>query len=121
MSAEGLISALKTRGVCLLVDGDCLVAEPASKLTETDRSNIRRHKLELIALLARRPLVTAQAEARTLIRTCKEHGVGLRLEADGTLVVTSNGRAWRALINAIEANVDAVAELVLAGWDGSDA
>jgi hypothetical protein len=58
--------------------------------------------------------------ARSLIRTCKEHGVGLRLEPDGTLVVASNGRAWRSLVDALEENVDAVAELVSAGWDGSD-
>jgi hypothetical protein len=47
--------------------------------------------------------------------------VGLRLQPDGTLVVTSNGRAWRSLVDAIEANVDVVAELIWAGWDGSDA
>jgi hypothetical protein len=58
--------------------------------------------------------------ARSLIRTCKEHGVGLRLEPDGTLVVASNGRAWRSLVDSIEENVDAVAELVSVGWDGSD-
>jgi hypothetical protein len=58
--------------------------------------------------------------ARSLIRICKEHGVGLRLEPDGTLVVASNGRAWRSLVDAIEENVDAVAELVSVGWDGSD-
>jgi hypothetical protein len=59
--------------------------------------------------------------ARSLILTCKEHGVGLRLEPDGTLVVTSHGRAWRSLVDSIEQNVDAVAELVSVGWDGSDA
>jgi hypothetical protein len=58
--------------------------------------------------------------ARSLIRTCKENGVGLRLEPDGTLVVTSNGRAWHSLVDAIEVNVDAVAELVSTGCDGSD-
>lgn len=54
--------------------------------------------------------------ARSLLRTCREHGIGLRLEEDGTLVVASNGRAWRALVDAIEANVDEVAKLVADGW-----
>lgn len=54
--------------------------------------------------------------ARDLVRTCCEHGIGLRLEEDGTLVVLSNGKAWRALVDAIEANVDEVARLVADGW-----
>jgi hypothetical protein len=59
--------------------------------------------------------------ARWLIRTCREHGVGLRLEPDGTLVVESNGRAWRSLVRSIEAHVDAVAQLIEARWDSNDA
>ena len=59
--------------------------------------------------------------ARRLIRTCREYGVGLRLEPDGTLVVESNGRAWRSLVRAIEAHVDAVAQLIEARWDSNDA
>jgi hypothetical protein len=59
--------------------------------------------------------------ARSLIRTCREHGVGLRLEPDGTLVVESNGRAWRSLMRAIEAHVDAVAQLIESRWDSNDA
>lgn len=59
--------------------------------------------------------------AGTLIRTCLEHGVGLRVEADGTLVVASNGNAWRSLIDAIEAHVDEIAVLILSGWSPYDA
>ena len=58
--------------------------------------------------------------ARCLIRMCREHGIGLRLEPDGTLVLQSNGRAWRGLVAAIEAHVDDVAALVAQGWDGTD-
>jgi hypothetical protein len=79
---------------------------------------VRGHKPELLALLIRQPF---EVGAWTLRRLCKEHLVGLRVEQAGTLVVTSNGRAWRSLFDAIEANVDVVAELILAGWDGSDA
>jgi hypothetical protein len=59
--------------------------------------------------------------AQSLIRTCVEYGVGLRLEADGTLVVASNGRAWRSLVNAIEHHADAVARLLQEGWFPYDA
>lgn len=59
--------------------------------------------------------------AGALIRTCLEYGVGLRVEADGTLVVASNGKAWRSLIDAIEAHVDEVAALILNGWSPYDA
>ena len=58
--------------------------------------------------------------ARSLIRTCKEYGIGLRLEHDGTVVVESNGKAWRALVRDLEKNVEPVAELILLGWDGTD-
>jgi hypothetical protein len=58
--------------------------------------------------------------ARSLIRTCREYGVGLRLEPDGILVVESNGRAWRSLVRAIEAHVDAVAQLIEARWNSDD-
>lgn len=61
-----------------------------------------------------------RAAAKSLIRISREHGIGLRVEDDGTLIV-SNGRAWRSLINAIEGHVNEVAALIAAGWDGSDA
>jgi len=94
---------------------------PKSLLTHDVLDRIRRHKPELLALLEHKRASFAQVEAQRLICTCKENGVGLRLEPDGTLVVASNGRAWRSLVEAIEANVEAVADLILAGWDGSDA
>ena len=59
-------------------------------------------------------------EARGLIQTCKEYGIGLRLEPDGTLVVESNGKAWRALVRDIETNVEHVAELIALGFDGTE-
>ena len=59
--------------------------------------------------------------AGTLIRTCLEYGVGLRVEPDGTLVVASNGKAWRSLIDAIEAHVDEIAVLILNKWSPYDA
>ena len=94
---------------------------PKSRLTPDVLNRIRRHKPELLALLERKRPSFAQVEARRLIRTCKEYGVRLCFEPDGMLVVTSNGRAWRSLVDALEANVDAVAELIMASWDGSDA
>ena len=70
---------------------------------------------------AANPIIEAPAEAAELIRTCREYGVGLKLDPDGTLVIVSNGNAWRALVNAIEAHVDEVTALVAAGWNGLDA
>jgi hypothetical protein len=117
-----LLDDLRNRGIRLEArsNGNLYVA-PKSLVTRDVLDCIRRHKPELLALLEQKRASFAQAEARRLIRTCREYGVGLRHEPDGTLVVTSNGRAWRSLVDAIEANVDAVAELLLAGWDGSDA
>jgi sugar phosphate isomerase/epimerase len=120
--STSLLDELRNRGIRLEArsNGNLYVA-PKSRLTPNVVDRIRRHKPELLALLERKRPSFAQVEARRLIRTCKEYGVGLRLEPDGTLVVTSNGHAWRSLVDAIEANVGAVADLILAGWDGSDA
>jgi hypothetical protein len=121
MSAT-LLDELRDRGITLEArsNGNLYVV-PKSRLTPEVLDRIRRHKPELLALLERKKPSAAQVEARRLIRMCQEYGVGLRLEPDGTLVVSSNGRAWRSLVDAIEAEVEAVAELILAGWEGSDA
>jgi hypothetical protein len=117
-----IIDELQRSGVRIrAIEGGQLGLAPRSRVTPDIIALIRRHKLELLALLERKSPSFAQVEARRLIRTCREYGVGLRLEPDGPLVVTSNGRAWRSLVDAIETNVDAIAELLLAGWDGSDA
>jgi hypothetical protein len=65
--------------------------------------------------------IPENSPARSLIRTCREYGVGLRLDPHGTLVVLSNGRAWRSLVAAIEAHVDDIALLLATGWNGNDA
>jgi hypothetical protein len=120
--AAMIIDELRRNGVRIrAIEGGQLGLTPRSRVTPDIIARIRRHKPELLALLEQKRLSFVQVEAQRLIRTCKEYGVGLRLEPDGTLVVTSNGRAWRSLVEAIEANVEAVADLILAGWDGSDA
>jgi TubC N-terminal docking domain len=121
MSAT-LLDELRDRGITLEArsNGNLYVV-PKSRLTPGVLDRIRLHKRELLALLERKRPSFAEVEARRLIRTCLEYGVGLRLEPDGTLIVSSNGHAWRSLVDAIEANADAVAELVSVSWDGSDA
>ena len=67
------------------------------------------------------PQSASDLRAKELIKLCREYGVGLKLDPDGTLVVVSNGKAWRSLVNEIELHIDAVAELIMAGWDSTDA
>ena len=64
-----------------------------------------------------------ESEAGSILVTCAEHSVALRLDDDGTVVVGRLGakaeedsQPWPALIAAIEANLGAVADLVAAGW-----
>jgi hypothetical protein len=52
MTAQALLDTLAQRGVRLVRDGTAIVVEPASKLTDADRQAIRRHKAELVRLLA---------------------------------------------------------------------
>jgi hypothetical protein len=75
------------------------------------------HTYDAPTLPAATPMLETSV-AKSLIRTCLEHGVGLRLDPDDTLVIVSNGHAWRSLVDAIEAHVDDVAALVAAGWNG---
>jgi hypothetical protein len=56
-------------------------------------------------------------------RTCRDHGVALRIDENGDLVVGKAGakadeptQPWRALLTEIEANLEAVARLVESAW-----
>lgn len=55
MGARELVAELSRAGVALVVDGDCLVIRPASKLTDNLRAAVRAAKPELLALLAAPP------------------------------------------------------------------
>ncbi len=58
------------------------------------------------------------APAQSLIDTCRQYGVGLRVDPDGTLVVESHGRAWRSLVQKIGAHADEIANMLLTTGDG---
>jgi hypothetical protein len=59
-----------------------------------------------------------------MLETWCEHGAALRIDENGDLVVVkANAKGdeatqpWRTLLAEIEANLEAVARLVEAGWD----
>jgi hypothetical protein len=61
MDVHMLLSGLHSRGILLIPDGEKLVAEPASRLSEADRAAIRALKPELMRILSaagRRQCVT---------------------------------------------------------------
>jgi hypothetical protein len=60
MTAGALLDTLAQRGVKLVPDGNALIAQPASKLTDADREAIRAHKAEVLRLLAGRCQHVAQ-------------------------------------------------------------
>lgn len=66
MKAEGLLSALLARGVRLIPDGDGLIVEPASGLTDADRHAIRARKPQLLALLRSGPSEDRAARTRSV-------------------------------------------------------
>ena len=83
-----------------------------------------KHNLDLQSELEVERLARADGyptPAQLLMKTCVEHGVGLRLDPDGTLVVESHGRAWRALVKEIENHVEEIAALIEEGWQAYDA
>lgn len=62
--------------------------------------------------------VRADATPGRLIDVCREYGVGLRIDPDGTVVVESYGKAWRALVEAIATHIDEIASILMATGDG---
>src|SRR5690242_6229805 len=52
MNVESLIADLSRRGIRLIAEGDSLIVEPASKLTNQNREFIRHHKPGILAKLA---------------------------------------------------------------------
>jgi hypothetical protein len=50
-TAEDILTALTERGIWLTSNGNKLIVEPVSKLTDADRQAIRSHKDELLNLL----------------------------------------------------------------------
>jgi hypothetical protein len=52
MTAAQLLSELARQGFTLIAEGDGIRVRPASRLTEELRQAVRRHKSELLVLLA---------------------------------------------------------------------
>ena len=95
----------------------------STPITPPDPNDYRETVVETHLRLDRLavPQSASDLRAKELIKLCREYGVGLKLDPDGTLVVVSNGAAWRSLVRDIEQHIDAVAELIAAGWDPTDA
>jgi hypothetical protein len=62
--------------------------------------------------------IPADATPESLIDVCLCYGIGLRVDPDGTVVIESYGKAWRALVGAIAAHVDEIASILLTTGDG---
>ena len=80
-----LISSFAERGIKLLPDGDGLIVEPASKLTDADERIIRTWKPQLLEYLTRaperdrwpecaRPPMPLRRCGALVCRTCHAHG-----------------------------------------------
>jgi hypothetical protein len=52
MNVQSIIGEFGRREILLVPDGDGLIVEPASKLTDQDRQLIRQYKTELLRVLS---------------------------------------------------------------------
>jgi len=131
MTAESLIADFRIRGIKLIPNPPKLVVKRADRLTDTDRELNRAHKDELLAALkaeqAAQQVESTQPPAAgptySILAACCEHGVALRIDETGDLVVgkasakaDESSQPWPTLIAALEAHVEEVARLVEAGW-----
>jgi hypothetical protein len=69
------------------------------------------------------PSGNTRKTAQSIIATCREHGVALRIDKNGDLVVGLAGakaneptQPWPSLLIELEAHLEEVARLVEAGW-----
>jgi hypothetical protein len=76
MIVEGILENLANRGIRLTPDGDGLIVEPASKLTDVDRRLIRQHKAALLARLTD-PEAWVYERATATALHCEQHGIDL--------------------------------------------
>lgn len=116
MGARELVAELSRAGVALMVEGDCLVIRPASKLTDNLRAAVRAAKPELLALLsapehARPHKLTNEQAARSHARPWDDEACGR--------FVARVGRFLRLGINATDAD-DLSERLHLRDIDGDD-
>lgn len=70
MGARDLLAELADKGLTVTTDGERLVIRPASKLTESLRTELRTAKPDVLAIVARR--TCADCAHRTRRKTCGE-------------------------------------------------
>jgi hypothetical protein len=89
---------------------------------EAKGRDLADHITEHAPNLLDEPEIRSITPAENAIVTCRRHGIALRLDADGTLVIgkaDGGGKEpapWPSLVMAIEAHAEAIAGLVAAGW-----
>jgi hypothetical protein len=134
-----LVEELTRHGVRLALYDGHIVAMPKGKTPPDLVEKVRQHKTELLAYLRQqqedshadrlarddgwRALPKLGSPAYSILQKCRDHGVALRIEPDGDLVVGKAGakahepsQPWPELLTEIEAHLEPVARLVEAGW-----
>jgi hypothetical protein len=119
MTAQEVLTQVRKRGVALAVIDGRLKGSPPGLLPQDLKTAIRDRAAEIKALLP-----PCGHRAWSIIETCRAHGVALRIDPEnGDLVVgrpeanaDASTQPWPSLLTAIEANLDAVTQLVEFGW-----
>lgn len=109
-----------------LIDTGLLARIHAHKPGLLARVRVEREEAEIDRLSCAdgwRPPPPTGAPAYSIVESCREHGVALRIDESGDLVVGKAGakadeptQPWPELLARIEAHLEAVAWLVEAGW-----
>lgn len=137
MEVAEILECARSRDIILTAERGWIAARPKGATPPDLAVAIRRHKAELLAYLTQgredleidrlaeadgwKPLPQAGAPAYSIVQTSQRHGVALRIDDDGDLVVSRAGAkadepTQRALLAEIEVNLEAVARLVESGW-----
>ena len=139
MSVAEILESARITGIALSAEGDTIKARSKGATPADLAEAIRANKPALLAHLRAvqeereidrlaeadgwKPPPPAGHPAYSILETCREYGVALRIDDDGDLVVGKAGakaneptQPWPTLLAEIEAHLDAVAQLVEAGW-----
>jgi TubC N-terminal docking domain len=115
VNVDCIVADLAERDIRLMPDGNALVVEPASKLTEDDRQTIRAHKPALLELLSRRPIepdVECDEQDNAVQRGCN-----YAPSSAVTPIEHQDGPAQRRIEPAIAAELERIEGQALAlGW-----
>jgi len=115
MSAASLLASLTLRGISVRADGDRLLFEPGSAVTDAERANLKAEKpaiLQLVRIMGSATATDALGAAVEIIRQVEEAEAGLYLRPEHGLSLWHGERVSNGLLIRLVQHHDQIERLV---------